>query len=121
MTGVRERITNSENPIAIMLSAQGIAWVAGELVARGKSEQARKLIKRCWKAVAFGSPSNDARASFELVIDEFFNHEGDMAKAAAGMWQALEENCPSQLWAGLQRTLRAANQAKLEQLLREPL
>lgn len=90
----------------IMANATAACVALGRLIAAGEQATARLAIRRCWKMLANTDHEDDADkmnglATLEVVIDEFFNRDGNMEESGRMMLADMKKMCPDSLWEAL--------------------
>ena len=91
-----EAMSNSEK-INTLLNATALAKAFSKLQAKGELEACRLGLRQLWKAFANDSTPQSVRHEAELVLDCFFDLEGDMHEAAKLMEKEVNGLCPDTL------------------------
>ncbi len=107
-----EAMSSSER-IRMLLNATALAKAFSKLQDKGELEACRLGLRQLWKAFSNDTTSQSMRYEAELVLDCFFDFEGDMRAAVESMQKAVNDVCPSTLHSIIASKLesKAANDA----------
>lgn len=82
-----------------IVRAWSLCWAMGEMIKQGNQKIARKTIRGMWKQFLNDKEMDqDHRDALGIIIDQFFDHDGDMTAAANEIKEMLKEDCPSKQW-----------------------
>jgi hypothetical protein len=85
---------NGAEALTIMANAYAACEAMSRLVASGEPKAARVGAKRLWKLILEDKEKGPARHAAEIVIDQFFEHDGDMSVAVKEMRNDLFDKLP---------------------------
>jgi hypothetical protein len=86
---VDEKTFTMGDGLEIMANGYAICQAMVRLIDDGDRKTARHSMRRLWKVVMTDKEKGNSRHAVELVLDQFFNHDGDMHKAVAEMKRDL--------------------------------
>ena len=107
-----EAMSTSEK-VSTLLNAAALIMAFAKLQAKGELEACRLGLRQLWKGFSNDTTPQSMRNQTEIVLDCFFDFEGDMRAAAESIQKAVNYICPDGLHSTVasKLELKAANNA----------
>jgi hypothetical protein len=91
-----EAMSTSEK-VSTLLNAAALVMAFAKLQDKGELEACRLGLRQLWKGFSNDTTPQSLRNQTEIVLDCFFDFEGDMHAAAESIQKAVNDICPDGL------------------------